>query len=171
MIDAERNLESIGNIIWVTNRQQGKTSTLATIACLALHPVGGDLVAIYATSLDRANSSASAKVYVKWMLDKPTMAHAITKNNNTTWVLSNGVASNMVFARPKNPDRQAAFTFAHVIRAAIARGTLTDSFSSSVLPKSFFSCRGDAPHCCFFDEAVFVCVCACVCGKPCSLVT
>ena len=62
LIDAGRNLDGYGNVVWITNRQQGKTSTLGKfIAALAIHsPVGGDLCNVYATSLDRANELTKA---------------------------------------------------------------------------------------------------------------
>lgn len=120
-------LDGFHNVIWVTNRQQGKTSTLGKfIACLAVHSnAGGHLAYIYSTNLDRANElSAAAKAYVDWLPSaSPSHAHVhITTNNNTTFVVDNGRALNRVVARPKNPN----------------------------------SCRGDAPEACFFDEVGFV---------------
>ena len=126
LVDPGRNLDGLCNVVWVTNRQQGKTSTLGKfIAALAIHsPVGGDLCNVYATSLDRANElTKAAREYVSWIRTIPGYSHiSMTKNNNTTFVVSNGDAANTVVARPKNPD----------------------------------SCRGDAPEACFFDEVGFV---------------
>ena len=46
LIDPGRQLDGYSNLVWVTNRQQGKTSTLGKfIGALAIFsPVGGDLV-------------------------------------------------------------------------------------------------------------------------------
>lgn len=126
LIDPGRSLDGLSNVVWITNRQQGKTSTLGKfIAALAIHsPVGGDLCNVYATSLDRANElTKAAKQYIEWIPSQPGYEHIrLKKNNNTTFVVSNRTAENIVVARPKNPD----------------------------------SCRGDAPEACFFDEVGFV---------------
>ena len=128
LIDPGRQLDGYSNLVWVTNRQQGKTSTLGKfIGALAIFsPVGGDLCNVYATSLDRANElTKAAKQYVRWVRLQPGWSHVqIVKNNNTTFVVSknDGTPDNIVVARPKNPD----------------------------------SCRGDAPEACFFDEVGFV---------------
>jgi len=120
------SFDSYNNVIWITNRQQGKTSTLAKfIAALAMHScVGGHLCNVYSTSLDRANElTRAARAYVRWAIaEHPHYKHvSITTDNNTTFIVSNGLADNKVVARPKNPD----------------------------------SCRGDAPEACFFDEIGF----------------
>ena len=127
LIEPSTSLDGYANVIWVTNRQQGKTSTLAKfIASLAVHSgVGGHLCNIYSTNLDRANELArAAKQFVEW-IPSVSAQHAhvrITTNNSTTFVVDNGRALNKVVARPKNPN----------------------------------SCRGDAPESCFFDEVGFV---------------
>ena len=55
------------NVIWITNRQQGKTSTLAKFlaALLVLAPTSGSLCCIYSTNYDRAAELLkAAKMYV-----------------------------------------------------------------------------------------------------------
>lgn len=104
-----KGLESYGNVVWITNRQQGKTTTLGKfIAALAIHStVGGHLCNVYSTSLDRANElSKAAKKYVRWVADssKRYAAIKIVTDNSTTFVVDNGSAHNKVVARPKNPD-------------------------------------------------------------------
>lgn len=130
MIDPRASLVDAHNLVWVTNRQQGKTTTLGKfLAAMAVaSPMGGLLFAVYSTSLDRAQElTKAAREYVYWMLtpegasdDFPGMA--LDRNNERLFVVANGSAKNMILARPKNPD----------------------------------SCRGDAPHACIFDEAAFV---------------
>ena len=74
LIDPGRSLDGLSNVVWITNRQQGKTSTLGKfIAALAIHsPVGGDLCNVYATSLDRANElTKAAKQYIEWIPSQP----------------------------------------------------------------------------------------------------
>ena len=104
-----KGLESYGNVVWITNRQQGKTTTLGKfIAALAVHSsVGGHLCNVYSTSLDRANElSKAAKKYVRWVGDnsKRYAGVKIITDNSTTFVVDNGIAENKVVARPKNPD-------------------------------------------------------------------
>lgn len=114
------------NVLWVTNRQQGKTSTLAKfLACLTvLSPATGSLVCVYSTTLFRAvEVIRGAKRYVYW-LDK-THADApkiITDNEYTLEV-------------------KTVYNNTHVIKAR---------------PKTANSCRGDAPHAAFFDEFAFM---------------
>lgn len=91
------------NLCWITNRQQasrsfvrsfvwerqrltvsqGKTTTMSKfLACLLLcSPVGGNLVFVYSTSLDRAQEVLrAAKVYIDWIVtDPPSWAPKIQK--------------------------------------------------------------------------------------------
>lgn len=130
MIDPRASLADAHNLVWVTNRQQGKTTTLGKfLAAMAIaSPMGGLLFAVYSTSLDRAQElTKAAREYVYWMMtpegafdDFPNVS--LDRNNERLFVVANGSAKNMILARPKNPD----------------------------------SCRGDAPHACIFDEAAFV---------------
>jgi len=125
-------LDGVNNIVWVTNRQQGKTSTVGKfIAALAMaSPVGGQLVNVYSTSLDRANElTKAAKQYVTWMMtadgahpEWQTLLYA--KNTYQQFAVSAGPGApiNCVVSKPKNPD----------------------------------SCRGDAPAAAFFDEIGFM---------------
>ena len=131
MIDPRASLADAHNLVWVTNRQQGKTTTLGKfLAAMAVaSPMGGLLFAVYSTSLDRAQElTKAAREYVYWMMspegasdDFPNVS--LDRNNERLFVVTNGgPTKNMILARPKNPD----------------------------------SCRGDAPHACIFDEAAFV---------------
>lgn len=130
LIDPRASLADAHNLVWVTNRQQGKTTTLGKfLAAMAIaSPVGGLLFTVYSTSLDRAQElTKAAREYVYWLMspdgafdDFPSLV--LERNNERLFCVSNGTASNTIIARPKNPD----------------------------------SCRGDAPHACILDEAAFV---------------
>lgn len=126
------------NIVWITNRQQGKTSTLAKfVAALSLwSPSGGNLCCVYSTSLDRSQElTRAAKKYLYWLqsndadvvefLDKHGLQKPSFASDNervySVHSLQTGTV-NTVLARPKQAD----------------------------------SCRGDAPKCALFDEVAFV---------------
>jgi hypothetical protein len=69
LLSAHQHLDGSGNLIWITNRQQGKTTTIGKfIALLAASSVyGGLLATIYATGLDRAVELVKAtKQYLHW---------------------------------------------------------------------------------------------------------
>lgn len=91
-------------------------------------PVGGNLVFIYSTSLDRAQEVLrAAKQYIYYIVttDRPKMApkYEIHRDNERMISIFNGVnAINTCVARPKRVE----------------------------------SCRGDAPAAAFIDEAAFV---------------
>lgn len=125
LVDPTRSLDGFSNVVWVTNRQQGKTSTIAKFAAALLlsSPVGGDLICIYSVSLERSNElSKAARQYVQYAADSPAYTHhvKVVKNNNVNFVVENHYgAQNYCIARPKNVD----------------------------------SCRGDAPESCFFGKS------------------
>jgi len=130
IVNPRATLANAQNLVWVTNRQQGKTTTLSKfLAAMAIaSPVGGLLFTVYSTSLDRAQElTKAAREYVYWIMTEEGACEdfknvTLARNNERLFVVSNGVAENTIVARPKNPD----------------------------------SCRGDAPHACIFDEAAFV---------------
>lgn len=131
-IDSEVNLTDARNTIWITNRQQGKTSTLGKfIAALAVFsPKGGLVSTIYSTNLDRAvELIKAAKQYINWYKSvfskKTQLAAALvyTRDNERSFTLRTHAGSeNEIAARPRSVD----------------------------------SCRGDAPASAFFDEAAFM---------------
>ena len=128
IIDPRSSLEGAGNLVWITNRQQGKTTTLARfMAALAIaSPAGGLLMTVYSTSLDRSIELVkSAKAYLYWMTGEgahPDYPITLVRDNERMFVVRNRDATNEIIARPKNPE----------------------------------SCRGDAPKCAFFDEIGFI---------------
>lgn len=125
------DLATYNNLIWITNRQQGKTTTLGKFICaiaLASTTPGGVLACVYSTKLDRAAELLkAAKDYLYWMqTDKGRHDEwndiVLTRDNaNMFEVKCNGGVPQSVLARPKNAD----------------------------------TCRGDAFHTGFFDEAAF----------------
>ena len=126
LLAAHRKLDGSGNLLWITNRQQGKTTTvarfIALLACTAI--CGGLLCTIYAPSLDRAVELLKAvKQYINWFKAQPSGAHIkYARDCERMFVLDNGQVCNELAARPKNVE----------------------------------SCRGDAPACAFFDEVAFI---------------
>lgn len=131
LIDPEEALSTAQNLVWITNRQQGKTSTLGKfIAALAIaSPVGGLVATIYSTSLDRAVELAkAAKAYIHWLRtagksDEFSTGLKMYRENERSFVVETpDGARNEIAARPRNVD----------------------------------SCRGDAPPAAFFDEVGFI---------------
>lgn len=124
-------LASSQNLVWITNRQQGKTTTLgkfiAAISLAAKMP-GGTLCCVYSTKMDRAAELLkAAKEYIWWMRS-PQGQHPewqnptfLRDNANMFELQVNDGPGQSVMARPKNPD----------------------------------TCRGDAFACGIFDEAAF----------------
>lgn len=90
------------------------------------HAVGGNLVFLYSTSLDRAQEVLrAAKVLIDWVLtDPPSWAPKFSKvrDNERLVSIHNGRAVNTAVARPKRIE----------------------------------SCRGDAAKCVMVDEVAFV---------------
>ena len=114
------------NIVWITNRQQGKTSTLSKFlaALMILSPHIGSLCCIYSTNYDRATELLKgAKMYLDHMSDSHPLKPTILVNNERTIMLTTvDNATHTISARPRNAD----------------------------------SCRGDAPAAAMFDEIAFV---------------
>ena len=138
LIDSKVDLSPIENVVWVTNRQQGKTTNLAKfIAALSLlSPVGGNLMYIYSTGLDRSQELCrDAKKYMTWIQGDVDVQERLGRlgickprietNNERMYTIECGIAPgiiNTVKARPKNAD----------------------------------GCRGDAPQAAVFDEVGFI---------------
>ena len=115
-------------LCWVTNRQQGKTtSTAQFLAALALTSrQGGNLVYIYSTSRDRAiEVLRAAKAYIYHALSLKSQLCAdvrVVRDTESILVLQSGSTTRTIAARPKAVE----------------------------------SCRGDAPHAAIVDEVAFV---------------
>lgn len=114
------------NIVWITNRQQGKTTTLSKFlaALMVLAPVSGSLCCIYSTNYDRATELLKgAKMYLDNMgRTHPLAFEVITNNERSMTIRTVDGFVHTASARPRNPN----------------------------------SCRGDAPKAALFDEIAFV---------------
>lgn len=118
--------DSANNVVWITNRQQGKTTTLSKFlaALMVLAPASGSLCCIYSTNYDRATELLKgAKMYLSSMAALHPLRPEVVNNNERTITLRtvDGYV-HTVAARPRNPN----------------------------------SCRGDAPKVAMFDEIAFV---------------
>lgn len=137
ILHAHENLSGTQNLVWITNRQQGKTTTLGLFlaAMSFMSPHGGNLFCVYSTSQDRAQElTKKAKKYIYWVMEDPTVRQQLRdlglkvpeflQDNERTYVVSGqyGTVWNTIHARPRNP----------------------------------VSCRGDAPAAAIVDEAGFV---------------
>jgi hypothetical protein len=128
----DSGLERCENLVWITNRQQGKTTTMGKfIAALSMQVQnGGTLACVYSTKQDRAAELCkAAKEYMYWM-QSPAGAHPdwpaieFVRDNERLFEVRTGPPGSptaLVCARPKNAD----------------------------------ACRGDAPAAAFFDEIAF----------------
>ena len=123
-------LEQTQNTIWVTNRQQGKTTLLGLIiAAMALSAAPcKTLACVYSTKQERAAELCrAAKDYLYWMRDgagkHPYWPVHLDRDNERAFSIrrSPGEPASEVLARPRNPD----------------------------------TCRGDNPRFGIFDEIAF----------------
>ena len=129
--DSKPSPQQTENLIWITNRQQGKTTLIGRfIAALALSaPPSAMLATVYSTKHSRAGELVnSAKRYYHWMQTDEGRhpkwpAVCLQRDNERGFFvsLSPTAQASGVHARPKNAD----------------------------------TCRGDAPDCAFFDEIAF----------------
>lgn len=153
------------NLVWVTNRQQGKTTTLgkfiAAITLAAKLP-GGILCCVYSTKLDRAAELLkAAKEYLHWM--QAEGAHdewrdiRFERDNATSFEVGcNGKPAQQVLARPKNPDTCRGDTFKSGIfdEAAFTSAGFWYTFALPLLQirdRIFTCCTTPAPPRGFFD--------------------
>ena len=93
------------NVVWVTNRQQGKTTTLAKLvaALIVLAPVNGSLICIYSTNLSRSTEVLKlAKQYIHYLgEDGPEIR---INNDRSLEVKTKDGYIHTATARPRNPD-------------------------------------------------------------------
>ena len=159
-------LQRSANLVWVTNRQQGKTTTLGKfIAALTLAAKlpGGVLCCVYSTKLDRAAELLkAAREYLHWMKGDEG-AHPEWKditfdrdNAHMFEVHVNGKAPQQVLARPKNPDtcRGDAFRAGIFDEAAFTSSQFWYTFALPLLQirgRVFTCCTTPAPPRGFFD--------------------
>lgn len=134
IISRKMNLSLLTHIVWITNRQNGKTTTLSKfLAAMAIMGVsGGPLMYVYSTNRDRAVELVEgAKRYINEAKDNPELKKKFQQIgvNIHPYDVNNTVG----FAMRSSSDES-------VINVIKAR------------PKTADSCRGDAPHACVFDE-------------------
>jgi hypothetical protein len=138
LVENTRDLSSVENVVWVTNRQQGKTTNLAKFnaALIMLSPVGGNLKYVYSTGLDRSQELCrDSKKYINWIQRDEEVQERIAAlgmtiprivtNNEKMFILECTIKPgimNTLKARPMNAD----------------------------------GCRGDNPHSADFDEVGFI---------------
>lgn len=106
ILAARKKLEGCGHLCWVTNRQQGKTTTLGRFLALlaTTSPAGGLLCTVYSTSLDRSQELVkSAKQFLYWHQANGGKIKFV-KDCERSFVLENKYARNEVAARPKNVE-------------------------------------------------------------------
>jgi hypothetical protein len=117
------------NLVWITNRQQGKTTSLAKfLACLSVAANrGGNLVGIYSTSLDRAQEvMRAAKAMIFWLLKGTKLSDlgysgvSMLRDNEHAYVVRAGPVDNRVAARPKNVASCRGDAFAAIMVDEIA---------------------------------------------------
>lgn len=156
LIDPGASLHNVQNLVWITNRQQGKTTTLGKfLAAISLAAVTGGatcLACVYSTKLERAGELlAAARQYLYWM-QTPEGAHpewsdiTFDRDNEKQFSVSvNGGPPQTVFARPKNPDTCVVLFTAR----PRPRGRLRANLERAR------RCRGDAFKLGLFDEVAF----------------
>lgn len=138
IIDAYEDFSNLKHICWITNRQNGKTTTLARFhaAIMLCSPLGGDLLYIYATNKNKASDLLNAG------------------KNYLVWLKSDAVASARLAAL--------GFTVPKFTRENQSEFGIQSIFNPSVVnitkgrPKTVNSCRGDAVPILWVDEMAFV---------------
>lgn len=138
LIDSEQDLSSVENVVWVTNRQQGKTTNLSKFnaALILLSPVGGNVKYVYSTGLDRAQELCrDSKKYIRWIQGDEDVQERIF---------------GLGMAIPKiTTDNERMF----ITECTIKSGVLN---TLKARPMNADGCRGDNPHAADFDEVGFI---------------
>lgn len=138
IIDSKTNLSKLVHLTWITNRQNGKTTTLAKfLAAMAImSPAGGPLIYVYSTTRDRAMELVDgAKRYINWILNETSITESVRAIG---LVPSNYIVNNTI-----------GFTINSFMEPSVQN-------TIKARPKTADSCRGDAPRACMFDEVGFV---------------
>lgn len=125
---ARNEMHDTANILWITSRQNGKTTTLGLFAAalVSLGQGGGELLNVYSTNLDRAMQVVkAAKQYLYWLSENPLVGVVPTIVSDNTRMLTVRTPDgwvNEMKARPRDPN----------------------------------GCRGDAPEAAMLDEFAFM---------------
>jgi len=134
----DENLEALIHLLWITNRQQGKTCLLARFlaAILMVSPIGGELVNVYATKFLRAQSLIKdAKRYLVECQSNPSLRRKLAEIGVTP------------------PRFGTENTQTYSVFSCIGDGV--ENFVKAC-PQTVKSCRGDAPEIILADEAAFL---------------
>jgi len=106
----DSEMHNTSNILWITSRQNGKTTTLGLFAAalVALGQGGGELLNVYSTNLDRAMQVVkAAKQYMYWLKDNPLVGVCpviIADNTRMLTVRTPDGWVNEMKARPRDPN-------------------------------------------------------------------
>lgn len=129
------------NLVWITNRQQGKTTSLAKfLACLSLAaPRGGNLVGIYSTSLDRGRRPQYTTLHARkrHLSDTALTAQEVMRAAKSMifWLLKGDKLSKIGYSGCRmSRDNEHAYV--------VHTGTVENRVAAR--PKNVASCRGDA---------------------------
>ena len=139
------------NVLWLTNRQQGKTTTLAKLvaALVTLAPVDGSLICIYSTNLSRATEVLKlAKQYLVYIGDDGPIVRI--NNDRSLEVMTKDGYTHTATARPRNPDSCRGDAPASAIFDEVAF-VLSDFWFQFALPllmvrDRVFTCATTPPH-------------------------
>lgn len=138
LIENERDLSTTENLIWLTNRQQGKTTNLAKFnaALIMLSPVGGNLKYVYSTGLDRSvEMCRDSKRQIRWIQSDIEAQEKVQ-------------ALGMTIPYIKT-DNERMFVTECCIKAGVYN-------TLKARPMNRDGCRGDNPHSADFDEIGFM---------------
>ena len=127
------------HLVWVTNRQQGKTTTICKfLTALAVASTrGGNLAFVYSTSLDRAQEVLrGVKAMLRWLIKKKVL-HTIgytnvrlVRDNEIMFGLETGGVENVMRARPRTLRR---------VEATSPRPWWSTTFSSRAASSAIFA--------------------------------
>ena len=148
-LETQIGVTNCQNLVWITNRQQGKTTTLARfLAALSiLAPVQGSLCCIYSTNLDRACELLKAtKAFINFIGN----VDIIINNTASLTIRTVDGFSHTVAARPKTPDscRGDAPKMALFDEIAFCTAAFWHQFAFPLLTvgRRIFTCVTTPPH-------------------------
>lgn len=107
LLSVTEKLDTAQNLCWITNRQQGKTTTVGKfLACISLTGiVTGLLATVYSTSLDRAQELVkAAKQYLYWYNQRHPGVKFVRDTDRMYTLLNLAGCQVEIAARPKNTD-------------------------------------------------------------------
>lgn len=148
-LETQIGVTNCQNLVWITNRQQGKTTTLARfLAALSiLAPVEGSLCCIYSTNLDRASELLKA---TKAFINFSGNVDIVINNATSMTIRTVDGFTHTVAARPKTPDscRGDAPKMALFDEIAFCTAAFWNQFAFPLLTvgRRIFTCVTTPPH-------------------------